>query len=74
MNLSQCLEDLKYDIRNDGIADDTFAMICYMTMANKARRLLRSSASNQQEVNVAREYLTMCRNSGSDGLRCVAEG
>lgn len=74
MDLGQCLENLKYDVSNGGLEDDTFAMICYITMANKARRLLRSNTSDQREADYAREYLALCCNSGSDSLRCVLEG
>jgi len=74
MHLGQCLENLKHDINNGGLEDDTFAMNCYITMANKARRLLRIGTSDRQEAGDAKEYLAVCCNSGSDSLRCVAEG
>lgn len=71
MNLGQCLKNLRHDIGNGGLEDDTSAMIWYITMANEARRLLKSNASDQRE---AREYLALCNNSGSDSLRCIVEG
>jgi len=74
MDLGQCLENLKYDVSNGGLEDDTFPMICYITMANEARRLLGSDVSDQREANYAREYLALCGNSGSASLRCVVEG
>jgi hypothetical protein len=74
MTLGQCLENLKHDVSNGGLEDDTFGMICYIAMANEAQRLLRSGALDQPALDDAREYLTLCRNSGSDGLRCVAGG
>jgi|GEM_PF-2741096 len=74
MDLGQCLENLKHDISNGGLEDDTFAMNCYITMANKALRLLGSDVSDQREADHAREYLALCGNSGSDSLRCIVEG
>ncbi len=74
MDLRQCLENLKYDIGNGGVDDDTFATTCYITMANKAHRLLESGASDQRTANDAKEYLTLCCSSESAGLRCVAKG
>jgi hypothetical protein len=71
MNLGQCLRNLRHDIGNGGLEEDTFAMNCYITMANRARRLLKSNASDQRE---ATEYLALCSNSGSDSLRCIVEG
>lgn len=73
MNLKQCLENLKYDTGNGGVEEDSFAMICYITMANKARRLLRDSALDQRAMDDAKEYLALCCRSDSDSLRCVAE-
>ena len=74
MNLGQCLENLRHDISNGGLEDDTFAMNCYITMANEARRLLGSDVPDQREADYAREYLALCGNSGSASLRCVVEG
>ncbi len=42
MDLKQCLENLKHDVNDGGIEDDTFATLCYVTMANEARRILSS--------------------------------
>ena len=72
MKLKQCLENLKRDINDGVIEDDTFATICYITMANEARRLLASELVNQQAANDAREYLATCCGSGNDTLRFVA--
>ncbi len=72
MDLGQCLQNLKYDISNGGFEDDTFSMVCYITMANKAHRLLKTGTSDQRKD--AEEYLALCRSSGSGGLKCVAEG
>ena len=74
MILRKCLENLKSDINNGGLEDDTFAMICYITMANEARRLLKNDMSDQQKTEDAKEYLTLCCRSGTDSLRFVAEG
>ena len=74
MNIKQCLENLRYDIGNGGIKEDTFAVTCYITMANKAHRLLENGATDQQEANYAKEYLALCRNSGSDVLKCISAG
>ncbi len=74
MNLTQCLENLKHDVSNGGIAEGSFAVNCYITMANKAHRLLKNGARDQQEANYAREYLALCHNSGSDVLKCISEG
>ena len=74
MDLRQCLNNLKNDLGNGGIQDDTFPVVCYMTMANKAHRLLKESALDQQTRSNADEYLSMCRRSGSDSLKCVAMG
>jgi hypothetical protein len=68
------LENLKYDVSNGGLEDDTFAMNCYITMAKKARRLLRSGTPDQQAAENAKEFLALCCEHGSGGLRCTAEG
>lgn len=73
MDLRQCLKNLKHDINNGGIEDDSFPIVCYVTMANSAHRILRSSAPDQQEANDAREYLSLCCRAGSDSLKYVAE-
>ena len=73
MNLTQCLENLKHDIRNGGIEEDSFAAVCYITMANEASRLLKSGVADQRETDRATEYLALCRRSGSDSLRYVVE-
>ena len=73
MDLRQCLENLKHDINNGGIEDDSFPTVCYVTMANAARRLLETSKPDQQEADNAREYLSLCRKAGSDSLRYAAE-
>ena len=73
MNLRQCLSNLKHDLDNGGIKDDTFATVCYMTMANKARRLLENDTLDQQTRDNANEYLSMCSRAGSDSLRYIAE-
>ena len=72
MDLKQCLENLKHDVNDGGIEDDTFATLCYVTMANEARRIL-SNGSSTQEVADAKEYLTICCSSDSDSLRYIAE-
>ena len=74
MILRQCLENLKSDINNGGLEDDTFAMVCYITMANEARRLLKNDVLDQQKTEDAKEYLALCCRSGNDSLICVAEG
>ena len=68
MDLKQCLNNLKYDLGNGGIRDETFAMNCYVTMANKAHRLLKSDTSDQEAQALAEEYLSLCANSGNDAL------
>ena len=73
MTLKQCLENLKRDIADDGIRDDTSAVIWYITMANEARRLLGSKPLDQRTVDDAKQYLTLCCDSGSDALRRAAE-
>ena len=72
MDLRLCLENLKHDVNNGGLEDDTFAMVCYITMANEARRVLESKTLDQQTAEEATEYLAICCNSGSDALRCIA--
>ena len=74
MDLKKCLDNLKYDLSNGGIQDETFAMNCYVTMANKACKLLKNGASDEQMRATAGEYLATCSDSGSDTLRCVARG
>ena len=74
MDLKQCLENLKHDINNGGLEEDTFAIICYITKAKEAIRMLRSDTLDQRDASCAREYLALCRNSGSDSLRCVIGG
>ncbi len=73
MNLTRCLENLKHDVSNGGIDEDSFAVVCYITMANAASRLLKSGAADQRETDCATEYLALCRRSGSDSLRYVVE-
>ena len=73
MDLRHCLNNLKSDLDNGGISDDTFATTCYVTMANKAHQLLKSDESDQLTRADANEYLSMCRQSGSDSLRYIAE-
>ncbi len=74
MDLRQCLENLKHDVDNGGLVDDTFPVTCYITMAHEARRLLKNGELDQKAAADAKEYLTVCCESGSDGLKCVAEG
>ena len=74
MHLKQCLVNLKHDVGNGGVEEDTFAAICYVTTANKARKLLANNTLSQQSMEDAREFLTVCLNSGSDTLRYIAEG
>ena len=73
MDLKQCLKNLKHDVNNGGLTEDTSAVIWYIGMANNARRLLKSRTSDQQTAEDAKEYLTLCCSSGSDSLRCAAE-
>ena len=73
MDLRRCLENLKHDINNGGLEDDTFAMICYVTMANEAHRIIKEDTSHQQMLDNAKEYLALCSSSESASLRCVAE-
>ena len=72
MDLKQCMENLKHDVDNGGVDDNSFAMNCYVTMANEARRILGNGSSAQKAAD-AKEYLTTCSNCGSDSLRYVAE-
>ncbi len=74
MDLRQCLDNLRHDLSNGGVKEDTFAMICYVTMANKAHQLLKNNASSQKARDDAGEYLAVCSSSGSNILRCIAEG
>ena len=71
MDLRRCLENLKYDLDNGGVEEDSFAMNCYITMANEACRIIKGGAS-QREIDGAVEYLDLCRNSGVDSLMCIA--
>lgn len=73
MDLKKCLGNLKHDLNNGGIDDDSFAMVCYMTMAKKAHKLLGDTEPDKLEQDNAKEYLTMCRNSGYAGLKLVAD-
>jgi hypothetical protein len=72
MDLERCLKNLKADVNNGGVKEDTFAVTCYITVANMARRMLGNGA-NQQEAEFAREYLALCRRSGSDILRYISK-
>ena len=72
MDLKHCLSNLKRDLDNGGISDDTFATTCYVTMANKAHQVLKSDESDRLTRADASEYLSMCRQSGSDSLRYIA--
>ncbi len=74
MNLEQCMKNLSHDVGNGGVEEDTFSAICYITMANKARCLLKSNVSDPQAADRARKYLALCCRSGVDSLRCAVEG
>ena len=71
MDLKQCMENLKQDVNNGGIVDDSIAANFYITMANEARRILNSGLSDQKAAD-ARAYLSICCSSGSDSLRYIA--
>jgi len=73
MNLRICLDNLKHDLNNGGIEEDSFAMNCYITMANEARRMLKRSLS-QSEIDDAIQYLSLCRDSGASSLQSIASG
>lgn len=73
MDLKQCMDNLKRDVDNGGVEDDSFATNCYVTMANEARRILDSGLSDQKAAD-ARAYLSICCSSGSDSLRYIAAG
>ena len=72
MDLKKCLDNLRHDLNNGGVEDDSFAMNCYVTIANEAHRLIECDTSDERTRKVANEYLAMCRSSGSDILRYVA--
>lgn len=72
MNLSKCMENLKADLGNGGIAEDSFAAICYVTMANTACRML-NNGSTQKEIDDAKAYISLCHTSGVDSLVNVTE-
>lgn len=72
MNIRVCLENLKYDLSNGGIEEDSFAMNCYITMAHEACRILKSAAS-RRDIDDAKEYIALCKDSGIGSLRCVIE-
>ena len=74
MDLKQCLKNLKHDVNNGGLTEDTSPAIWYIGGANEARRLLSNGTSDQQAAEDAKEYLALCCSSGSDSLRCAAEG
>ena len=71
MDLRQCLDNLQHDVNNGGLEDDSFAMNCYITMANEAHRILSTTSAQQDKVE-AQEYLEMCRNFGTASLKYVA--
>jgi hypothetical protein len=70
MDIGKCLENLKADLSNGGVVEDTFAAICYVTMANTACRILAEGAT-QKEFNKAREYIALCNTSGVGSLMSV---
>jgi hypothetical protein len=72
MDLEKCLENLKHDVNNGGLEDDSFAMNCYVTMANKARRMVKNGSSDPKSKVSAEEYLTICCKSGNDILKYIA--
>jgi len=72
MNLSKCMENLKADIGNGGIVEDSFAAICYVTMANTACRMMKN-ASTQKEIADAKAYISLCHTSGVDSLVNITE-
>jgi len=72
MDLRQYLENLKYDLGNGGLEEDSFAVVCYITMVNKAHRMLSSNTLDKQAIDDAKKYLTLCHESGCDSLRYVA--
>jgi hypothetical protein len=74
MDLEQGLANLRNDISNSGVEDDTFATICYITIANQAIRLLESRPPDQRDADTANEFLMLCSRSGNDSLRYLVEG
>ena len=74
MNLEQGLVNLEEDISNGGVIDDTFAAICYITIANKAIRLLGCRPLDQRDADTANKFLMLCSRSGIDSLKFVVEG
>ena len=70
MDLGKCLENLRVDLNNGGVVEDSFAAICYVTMANTACRILTNGAT-QKEINKAKEYITLCHTSGVGSLMSI---
>jgi len=72
MDLRNCLESLKYDISNESLEDDTFAMVCYITMVHEASKLLENGEADERDMGDAEEYLEICRSCECDSLRTIA--
>ena len=67
MDIGKCLENLKYDLNNGGVVEDSFAAICYVTMANTACRILEKGAT-QKDIDEAKAYIDLCHSSGVGSL------
>ena len=74
MNPEKCMENLRHDVNNGGIEEDSFSVICYIAMANKAIRSLRDKVEDGTEAKFATDFLALCRESGSDALKYIARG
>lgn len=70
MDLKVCLENLKSDLSNGGVEEDSFAMNCYVIMANEAVRIVKNGGPIEM-LDIASEYIALCRNSGIGSLQFI---
>lgn len=68
MNLGKYIENLKNDLENGGVADDSVAVLCYITAANRAKEVIQAGGP---EKETAQSFLDLCMQSGCEGLRTV---
>jgi len=76
MNAKLLTKNLKDDIGNGGVKDDTHAANCYIIAATAARRILNDDAESgfvddEEASHNAKEYLVLCDQSRCAGLMSV---
>lgn len=68
MDLAKGIDNLRSDLDNGGIKEDSSAIIMYIALANQAKKVLKFSPGDA----TAEEFLNLCQESGSPSLKLVA--